>query len=561
VALENTRLFEEAQLRADEQAILNELGQALAMSQEIDNVMDAAYRHVSRLVDVKNFYVALHDVEWDEIVVPYRVLDGVVERPYNARPAGQGGLTEYLMEKRQPLLLSGDIAEQVEALGIASLPLRKGRQSRSWLGVPLNLGDQCLGIMVLLDYATENAFDARHQDLLVAVGNQLAITLQNVRLLEESQSRAEEQSALNEIGQALAASQDVDEVMERAYRGVRELLGATSFYMTLYDAVRDEMSLGLQAVEGEVSRLSGSTSIARGGLTDHLLRIRQPLLLPDRVQERVTEMGFELIPLQSRGMSVSWVGVPILIGDQVLGTMVALSYSRPRAFDLRSQELLVALANHVALSLQNVRLLEETRAALAEVEETHRSYLRRGWQEHLRQRNILEQGGFVFDRSQPERAESVEPVPALWRPEMDLALDRRGAGAAVDGEAERTGLAIPISLRGQTLGVLGVEAVDGERQWTDDDVALIEAIAEQLAQTLESARLFADTQRRAERERLIGEITAKIRTSTDIQDILETTATELGRALGTSRALVHLGFEQDSTPRIDTGDSAKEEGG
>jgi hypothetical protein len=144
---------------------------------------------------------------------------------------------------------------------------------------------------------------------------------------------------------------------------------------------------------------------------------------------------------------------------------------------------------------------------------------------------------------------------------MDLALDRRGAGAAVDGEAERTGLAIPISLRGQTLGVLGVEAVDGERQWTDDDVALIEAIAEQLAQTLESARLFADTQRRAERERLIGEITAKIRTSTDIQDILETTATELGRALGTSRALVHLGFEQDSTPRIDTGDSAKEEGG
>jgi two-component system sensor histidine kinase/response regulator len=128
---------------------------------------------------------------------------------------------------------------------------------------------------------------------------------------------------------------------------------------------------------------------------------------------------------------------------------------------------------------------------------------------------------------------------------MELALDSRGAGAVVDGEAQRTGMAVPISLRGQTLGVLGVEAVGGERKWTDDDVALVEAIAEQLAQTLESARLFADTRRRAERERLIGEITAKIRASTDIRDILETTANELGRALGTSRALVHLGFEEN----------------
>jgi GAF domain-containing protein len=381
--------------------------------------------------------------------------------------------------------------------------------------------------------------------LIMAASNQVAIALQNVRLLEESQSRAEEQSVLNEIGQALAASQDVDQVLEQSYRGVRELLGASSFYMTLYDAELDNVSLGLQAIEGEVSRLSGSAPIARGGLTDHLIRTRQPLLLPDRVQERTAEMGFDLIPLQSGQDSVSWVGVPILIGDQVLGTMVALSYSRPRAFATRSQELLVALANHTALALQNVRLLEETRAALAEVEETHRSYLRRGWQEHLRQRDILERGGFVFDRVRSERPENVESVRALWKPEMALALNRRGAGAIVDDDAHRTGLAVPISLRGQTLGVLGVEAGEGERQWTDDDVALIEAIAEQLAQTLESARLFSDTQRRAERERLIGEITAKIRASTDISAILQTTAEELGQALGTSRALVRLGPAED----------------
>ncbi|MGD9048605.1 MAG: hypothetical protein PVF77_11170, partial [Anaerolineae bacterium] len=78
------------------------------------------------------------------------------------------------------------------------------------------------------------------------------------------------------------------------------------------------------------------------------------------------------------------------------------------------------------------------------------------------------------------------------------------------------------------------------RQWTEDEIALVESISEQLGQALESARLFADTQRGAERERLIGEITAKIRASTDMKAILETTAAELGQVLGTSRALVRL---------------------
>jgi GAF domain-containing protein len=87
---------------------------------------------------------------------------------------------------------------------------------------------------------------------------------------------------------------------------------------------------------------------------------------------------------------------------------------------------------------------------------------------------------------------------------------------------------------------MGIETEAGDRQWTEDEIALLAAVSEQLGQALESARLFADTERSAERERLIGDITAKIRASTDVQDILETTAEELGRVLGTSRALVRL---------------------
>jgi GAF domain-containing protein len=243
-----------------------------------------------------------------------------------------------------------------------------------------------------------------------------------------------------------------------------------------------------------------------------------------------------------------------MLGQRVLGTVVVLHRVQSRAYGEHSRALLTAVANRTALALQNVRLLADTRAALAEVQSAHRSYLRRGWLEHLRQRALLETGAFVHEGDGTQLSAEARVVRGFWRPEIEEALaDPTGDGRGHDDQTgENSRLAVPISLRGQTIGVLGVELPPGERQWTDEDLALIEAVSEQLALTLEAARLFADTERRAERQRLIGEITAKVRASTDIHDILETAATELGQALGTSRAVVRL----DLAPP----DPAREEG-
>jgi GAF domain-containing protein len=204
--------------------------------------------------------------------------------------------------------------------------------------------------------------------------------------------------------------------------------------------------------------------------------------------------------------------------------------------------------------LENVRLLDSAQSALAEVQAVHQSYLRRAWQEHLRQREMLDRSGFLYDQLEPDGAEGIRPASDLWRPEIERAVmegeavavqaPSTGWGQDGDDSKERAALAIPITLRGQTLGVIGVEELAGERHWTEDEIALVQSVSEQLGQALESARLFADTQRSAERERLIGEITAKIRASTDMKAILETTAAELGQVLGTSRAVVRLSTQK-----------------
>jgi GAF domain-containing protein len=336
-------------------------------------------------------------------------------------------------------------------------------------------------------------------------------------------------------------------------------LGTENFYVTLYDEQRDELLLALEIFDNQPDEQRLGQAVDKEGITGYMFARREPVLLADRILERVEELGIKVIRLSPDRISESWLGVPIMVGARVLGTMVAMDYETPRAYDEHHRDLLSALANQTAIALENVRLLEQTRAALADAEATHRSYLRRAWQDHLRQREMLDRSSFLYDETAAEQDLAWVADRGLWRPEMEQALleSTRATSNGGHDDDPRAGLAIPIVVRGQTIGVLGVESPTVDREWSEDDLAIIESVGEQLGQTLETARLFADTQRRAERERLIGEITAKLRASSDMDDILETAATELGQALGTSRAVVRVSMEG---LRADTSGPGQQEG-
>ncbi len=375
------------------------------------------------------------------------------------------------------------------------------------------------------------------------LAEQAATAEEKSRLAEEIQVRADELALLNELGAALAAARDVESIIEAVYRGASRLLDTTNFYFARYDPKTEEVWFPLM-IEGNQQRAVAPRRRATG-LTEHLIRTGQPLVIEEDVPDRLRDLGVAVIG----PMALSWVGVPVKVGERVLGVLALQSYEAARHYGSRDADLLLAIANQAAIALENARLLTETQAALAEVQEAHRTYLRGAWQEHLREHRVLNAGAVVYEREaaaerlapaaagQEEPAAQVAIVPGLWRPEMERALR---AGFPDPPEPSQRGLAVPITLRGQTLGVLGIEAPDDGRQWTADDQALVQAVAEQLAQTLETARLFSDTQRTSERERLIAEITSRVRASTDVRAILEATAVELGRALGTSRALVRL---------------------
>jgi PAS domain S-box-containing protein len=231
----------------------------------------------------------------------------------------------------------------------------------------------------------------------------------------------------------------------------------------------------------------------------------------------------------------SELALPLISRGQVIGAMTIQS-TQEAAFSEEDVAVLQTMADQLAAAIENARLLEETRSALAQVEATHRLYLQREWREYLDDRESLWQSGLLYDRVQ------VAAEPDLWRPEMERALAEGQVVTADNNGAngKRTGLAVPIVLRGETIGVLGLEDPDGMRQWSDEDRDLMAAFSQQLALALENARLLEETQRRAARERLTGEISARMRETLDVDTVLETAIREIGQALNIAEIEVRM---------------------
>jgi len=107
-------------------------------------------------------------------------------------------------------------------------------------------------------------------------------------------------------------------------------------------------------------------------------------------------------------------------------------------------------------------------------------------------------------------------------------------------------VAVPVKLRGEVIGILHIESSDPLKKWQDDEVSLVQAVAERAAFAMENARLFQDARRRAAKERLISEATARISSAFNVENILQTTAEELERVLGGSEISIQFQSKEQS---------------
>jgi transcriptional regulator with GAF, ATPase, and Fis domain len=125
----------------------------------------------------------------------------------------------------------------------------------------------------------------------------------------------------------------------------------------------------------------------------------------------------------------------------------------------------------------------------------------------------------------------------------DAEQKARELGAKTVGRASKSWLGVPLIVAGEVIGAIIVQDLEQENRFTQDDLQLLVTLGSQVAISLRTAQLLDNARKQVERQRLVSEITAKIRSSNNMNTILETTTTELRKALGAASTRLELGTQ------------------
>ena len=218
----------------------------------------------------------------------------------------------------------------------------------------------------------------------------------------------------------------------------------------------------------------------------------------------------------------SEISLPIKFANNVIGVLDVQS-TQSAAFNEEDTNILMTIANQLAVLLQ--REQEGTSANL-------------GGKKRTQFTSFQKQFGYSF-RSDGSIVSNAEVSPS---PMVEKAI---ASGETVTvGHTSKDGLptlAVPVKFRDQVIGIIQIEAEDTNRNWTEDEILLVQSISDRAALALENARLFENATRRAEQEETISRVTTQIGASTDFDRIMQTTIQELGIALGASRSFIQIG--------------------
>jgi signal transduction histidine kinase len=196
VAMENARLFAEAQQRAAELDTVNAVSQQVASKLDLSALIELVGEQIRALFKPDIAYVALLDRATDTIHFPYRHGDVSV-----TRRRGEG-LTSKIIDTGEALILNSDVDRRAEALGTK----RMGKEARSYLGVPITVDGRSEGVISVQSTQREGVFDAADQRLLSTIAASVGVALRNARLFAEAQEARAQAEAANEAKSSFLAT-------------------------------------------------------------------------------------------------------------------------------------------------------------------------------------------------------------------------------------------------------------------------------------------------------------------------------------------------------------------
>ena len=428
--------------------------------------------------------------------------------------------------------------------------LFKNRNIRSMMCLPMWTGRKQSGILILQSSQVHEYQD--HEVLpYVSLTRQIASAVENIQLLAQLQGALTQAERLYETSRQINRTESLQALLVSVAQAASL---ANVNRIVLFDIIWNEAQEA-EAIKvkahwyrgtGTPPAIIGQTYMHKEfpSISNFLGReaiIFEDVFNEDRLDEQFLEMCRER---NIRAMAL----IPLRVGGQQIG-MLALQADQVSQFSSRYLQPYISLAPQIAVAVENQRLLDETRTALENAEATQRRYTVQAWESYRERQDVdsyiqAEEG---IDQPLNHLSSVVskaltENKSAVVSPEPNRRLISTNSGQA-QHYLEHSRYAIPLTTRNEIIGILGLEYSDENRQWTEDELAFVDAVATQLAEAAENLRLVDETQRRAARERQLNQIAEKIQAAQSMEEALQVAITEVGSSLKVPRTSVQLEVE------------------
>jgi len=352
-----------------------------------------------------------------------------------------------------------------------------------------------------------NAFNSMTAQLRGFIGNLEQRVAERTGELEAAtqqlKRRAEQFEAIAQVSRVISSIQDQAELLPRITRMISQHFGFYHVGVFLLDENNQYAVLRAANSEGGRRMLARRHRLEVGqtGIVGYVTATGNPRIALDTGADAVFFNNPDLPETRSE------MALPLTIGGKVVGALDVQS-TEQNAFTHEDVNILSALTDQVSTAIQNARLYEESREALAQAETAYRQLTGEAWANVRRFAPIV---GYRFDGTKPE-------------PLTQYTKDQQA-------ESQKGAFSVPLQLRGESIGRLRIKPVSAGYQWTENEIAIIRATAERVALAAENARLVVESRKSAAKEQVIGEISAKIGAAINLDNILQTTLREMGRIL------------------------------
>jgi GAF domain-containing protein/HAMP domain-containing protein len=384
-----------------------------------------------------------------------------------------------------------------------------------------------------------NSMTSQLKDFIDTLENRVQErTHQLAQQYETLQFRSRQLQTVSDVARGVVSSREIESLLATVTTLISERFKFYHVGIFLNDSANEYTVLRAANSAGGRKMLARQHKLQVGqvGIVGFVTGEGKPRIATDVGQDAVFFNNPDLPETKSE------MALPLKVGDNTIGALDVQSIES-NAFSNEDIELFSTLADQVAIAINNNQLFEETTRALSESERVHRQYLNQEWTRQSTEGNVssiryTNDTVEVFSEELPEVKMVLETARPVFKSQKD----------AVDEDRYNSTLTVPILLYGESIGVIHLqESAEKPFTWSQNDLLTVQEVANQVSQSLENARLFEDTIRRADRERKVLEITSKIRSTNDPQKMLQITLEELKRNLGASKAQIvfNVGGLQD----------------